>query len=375
MKQKTLLRILSVTLVIVIGSACAFAFVVSNRGITAMPASTYTLDPNCPEEVLSMRQSNNPEMSLAEIYKELKVIDVHNHGGPKAVVAIEEWKSFNIDRTFIFGNVSEPSAMGTDEQGFIAYKRLPQDVYPFFAGVNIKDESGVEYTKKQLERGFLGIGEIVAASTYSPVVSTVKWKGRHPLEKKLPDIYKLAALYDAPVLLHIDPPDGHPIRVLEKALMDYPDTKFIFGHANVENTPTAISELLKNHKNLYIDFFAGYTLEASEKGGYGIEDYVPVIEQYPDQFLFGTDSGYGMTYSKAATAIYETIHLLEPETACKVSYQNAEKLIENQQPTETQVRKIKELSALLKEKGDVKVNKREANELIFELEEKVSKLD
>ncbi|MBM6619206.1 amidohydrolase family protein [Bacillus suaedaesalsae] len=373
MKNKKIVIILFITIMFV--SIGAFTYGLNNGGLIAIPAPTYTVDTNCIEEVNSMRLVDASDMSLKNRYKDLKVVDVHNHGGPSAVVSVDEWKSFNIDETFVFGNVSEPSAIGTDEQSFLAYKRLPQDILPFFAGVNITDESGVEYTKQQLERGFLGIGELAAASTYSPVLSSVKWKGRHPLDKRLPQIYELAAEYGAPVLLHIDPPDGHPIRVLEKALNDYPNTAFIFGHANVENTPKAIGELLKKHKNLYIDFFAGYTLQASEKGSYGIEDYIPVIEQYPDQFLFGTDGGYGMTYSKAATAIYETIHLLEPETACKMSYQNAEKLIENQQPTETQINKIQELSVLVKEKGEVQVNKREANELIFELEEKAVKLE
>ncbi|KAA0544633.1 amidohydrolase family protein [Bacillus sp. BGMRC 2118] len=375
MNKKKSTLILSITLVIMIGIVGVYTSVTSNKGLTVIPVSTYSEDVNCKEDVIAMRQQTNKETTLIEMYKDLKVIDVHNHGGPSAVVSVEEWKSYHIDQTFIFGNVSEPSAMGTDEQSFISYKRLPRDVLPFFAGININDESGIVYTKNQLERGYLGIGELAAASTHSPVLSSVKWKGIHPLDKKLPQVYELAAEYGAPVLLHIDPPDGHPIRVLEQALTDYPNTAFIFGHANVENTPKAIEELLKKHKNLYIDFFAGYTLQASKKGGYNLEDFVPVIEKYPNQFIFGTDGGYGMTYSQATEAIYETIHLLEPETACKVSNQNAEKIIETQQATQTQINKIKELSTKLKRKGQVEVNKREANELIFELEEKVAKLE
>jgi hypothetical protein len=68
-------------------------------------------------------------------------------------------------------------------------------------------------------------------------------------------------------------------------------------------------------------------------------------------------------------ALYEVIDLLSPETALRVSHQNYERLIELQPPTDTQIQTIKTLSAQARKYGTYKLNKRMANELIFELNE------
>ncbi|MBE1442628.1 hypothetical protein [Paenibacillus sp. OAS669] len=92
------------------------------------------------------------------------------------------------------------------------------------------------------------------------------------------------------------------------------------------------------------------------------------MEQYPDRFMLSTDSGYGLTTEQAANALYETIDLLSAETALKVAYQNYERLIEQQPPTDTQIQRIKELSSKLGKTEKYRLNKRLANELIFKLE-------
>jgi len=82
--------------------------------------------------------------------------------------------------------------------------------------------------------------------------------------------------------------------------------------------------------------------------------------------MLSTDSGFGLTAEQAASALYETIDLLTPETAQRVAYQNYERLIELQPPTESQIKKIKELAATSGKKETYRLNKRMANELIFE---------
>ncbi|HEY2495126.1 MAG TPA: hypothetical protein VGI33_19735 [Paenibacillus sp.] len=76
---------------------------------------------------------------------------------------------------------------------------------------------------------------------------------------------------------------------------------------------------------------------------------------------------------QAADALYETIDLLSAETALKVAYLNYERMIELQPPTDTQIAKIKDLASNLGETQTYRLNKRMANELIFELEQKVKK--
>jgi hypothetical protein len=223
--------------------------------------------------------------------------------------------------------------------------------------------------QENLEKGFFGIGEIVGASTYSPETSKLEWKARNPNSGILPEIYKLSAQYHAPVLLHIDPPNGEPVQKLEQALDENPQAILIFGHANAYNPPENIERLVSRHPNLYIDFFAGFTALNPESTN-SLADFVPLIEKYPGQFLVSTDSGYAVGEGKAIGAMYALLDLLTPEAACQVSHQNFEAIIESQPATKTQMAKILELSLEQGLKGIRQLNKRKANELIFELQKK-----
>ncbi|WP_156043376.1 hypothetical protein [Paenibacillus sp. UNC451MF] len=104
--------------------------------------------------------------------------------------------------------------------------KYPDKFYPFFSGFPMYDEEAIAIVKAKLEKGYYGIGESVAASTYSPLTSQLQWKSLHPMDGNLPAIYELCATYKVPILLHIDPPFGEPITKLEDALRTYPDTIF-----------------------------------------------------------------------------------------------------------------------------------------------------
>ncbi|WP_410770302.1 amidohydrolase family protein [Fontibacillus sp. BL9] len=313
-----------------------------------------------------LRKNKDPNKELHEVYRDLTVIDIHNHDAPNPV-AIENWRKVGIDRIVLFGSISEPSAKYTDQLAWEEYQKSPGNVYPSFAGFPIYEEEGVEIVRNNLEKGYLNIGEVAAASTFSESVSRLPWKAEHPNDGNFPKIYDLAAKYQVPILLHIDPPNGKPVAKLEEALDAHPEAILIFGHANAHNTPENIEPLLSKHPNLYIDFFAGFTAYSPSSIN-KLEDYVPLMEKYPDRFMLSTDSGFGLSRDQAANGIYEMIDLLSPETALKVAYQNYEGLIERQPPTETQIETIKKLSAEAGKFKTYELNKRMANELIFELE-------
>lgn len=316
-------------------------------------------------ESLRKNQNKDSNKELYEIYQDLTVIDIHNHDAPNPG-AIGKWGQYGIDRLVLFGSISEPSAQYMDKLAWDQYRQATANVYPSFAGFPIYEEEGVSIVKQNLEQGYLNIGEVAAASTYSQTVSRVAWKAEHPNDGNFPKIYDLAAHYHVPILLHIDPPNGEPIAHLEEALDQHPDTAIIFGHANAYNPPENIEPLLDKHPNLYIDFFAGFTAYNPESTN-KLEDFVPLMEKYPDRFMLSTDAGFGLTTEQAAKALYETIDLLSAETALKVAYQNYEGLIERQPPTETQIQTIKTLSAKAGRFETYRLNKRMANELIFEL--------
>lgn len=310
------------------------------------------------------------EEPLWETYRELNVVDAHSHDSPRYKRAKLSWDRYGIDRTVLFGNISEPSAIATDRFTWDVYRKNADRVIPFFAGFDMHEEQGLETVKENLELGFLGIGETVAASTHSPVTSRLEWKANHPMDGNLPAIYELCAEYGVPILLHIDPPTGAPIVRLAEALKKYPDTNFIFAHGNVFNSPDNLERLLSKYDNLYIDFYAGFS-EHNPASAYETKDFVDLIEAYPDQFLLGTDSGYGIGgYKLAAEAIYELLDLLKPETREKVASGNFERLLNEQRPTETQRKRLEEAAKTAGVKVDIdSLSKHEANVKWFELTE------
>ncbi len=356
---------------------------VMNRGkeVTIVSDTDYQQDTGVAKSVAEMRnkQGNEP---LHEVYKDLPVIDVHSHSVhdlhrsetrdmSHVTTGKDVWGKYGIDKTVLFGDVSAPSAVRTDRLSWRYYQEYPDLIYPSFSGFPLeRGEGGVERVKENLEQGYLAVGEIYAASIYSPS-SDVLWKGKHPYWGVLPDIYQLSASYRAPILLHIDPPEGTNINYLKTALRKHPETIFIFAHANVFNSPENLDPLLAEFDNLFIDFFAGFTAYNSNSS-HQLEEFVPLIEKYPDQFFLGSDSGVEIGIDKAYRAMYELIDQLTPHTAVKVAYQNYERLIEEQPPTETQKQTIKELARELSLEGKTfRLNKRKANELIFSLQDQL----
>jgi len=257
--------------------------------VIVMPLTEYTPKQGGLELIQNIRKNKDPGKELHEIYHDLTIIDIHNHDADN-LEAVNKWGKFGIDRIVLFGAISEPIAQITDHLAWTQYQKEPSHIYPSFAGVPIYEEEGLSIVREKLEQGYLNIGEIAAASTHSPVVSKVKWKAEHPNDGNLPQIYDLAAKYRTPVLLHIDPPNGAPIMHLEEALEQHPDTIIIFGHANAYNSPINIETLLAKHPNLYIDFFAGFTAFNNESAN-ELQDFIPLMEQYPDKFMLSTDSG------------------------------------------------------------------------------------
>lgn len=252
---------------------------------------------------------------VAEPYKDLLVIDIHNHdaAGYHYQNSIDFWNTYSIDRIVLFGDISEPSAKETDEIAFEVYAHNKDRFYPFIAGIDIHDEGCLDYIRTRFEAGVFGIGEIVAASTYSPITSNLPWKGMHPLDGYFPEIYALCAEYNKPILLHIDPPSGQPIDKLLEAAELYPQTKFIFAHANAYNSAHNIEEVIKDHDNIYVDFFAGFTAY-NEESSWELEDYLDLIMTYPDRFMVSSDGGYTIGYDNAYSAIYELFNLIVDET-------------------------------------------------------------
>lgn len=341
-----------------------------------------TQSPQSPQITQSAQSTKSPsytngkdeetDKSLEELVKEygdLKLTDIHNHDASNSqyLRMMDTWEKDAVSRIVLFGDISEPSAIQTDAIGFKAFEEHPEFFIPFFAGFDLHDEKCLDVVKKNLEEGYFGVGEIAAASSFSPMVAHLKWKGLNPMDGYLPQIYEICAQYKVPILLHIDPPSGEPIVKLEEALDAYPDTIFIFGHINAYNSPENIKQLMEKHENLYADFMAGFTY-FNKDSAYKLEDFIPVIKQFPDRFFLSTDSGYGLPSENAAIeAMYQLIDKLkDPSLAQKLSYENFNTIIQAEPATKTQIEAIKKLKK--EEYGDTdfsKLTKLEAGKILY----------
>lgn len=266
---------------------------------------------------------------LVAKWKHLGWIDAHYHGsvmfaapGREAVVR----KTYGVESTVLFGEVSESFAIVHDDFSLKTSGEHPGEYYPFFSGIDLHDPKGVDAARERFEQGFYGMGEIAAASTYSPAVSNKEWKAADPMDGILPDLYALCAEMKAPILLHIDPPSGYPISKLEEALTAYPDTTFLFGHGNAYNSASGLRPLLERYPNLIVDVFAGFELYNPDGRG-SFDEFVPLIEQYPDRFVVSTDSGYDIGYEKALEGAYRLFEAIgDEETNRKIARDNLAKL-------------------------------------------------
>ena len=348
------LTLVMISLIILLAGGLYFFYELNNQNPTEDKEPT-ALVATSPTEVVDPPLLSESRLSmLVEKYSNLGLTDVHNHDANGSYLGmLKIWERTAVKRVVLFGSVSEPAAIFTDAVAWAAYKTNPELFVPFFSGFDLHNKSSLDVVKSNLEKGYMGLGEIVAASTQSPIVSKVRWKAKDPMDGYLPQIYELCAEYKAPILLHIDPPSGSPIQKLEEALTTYPDTTFIFGHINAFNSPKAVEALMKEHPNLYADFFAGFT-ELSAGSAYTLEDFIPLIRQFPDRFLLSTDSGYGLESEEAAIeSMYSLIDLLEdPVLARKVAHDNFAALIEAVPATKTQLEAI----AVLENESGRKLN-------------------
>ena len=282
-------------------------------------------------------------LRLAGKYSDYKMTDIHNHDSGHYRRMISKWKRWDFSRVVLFGSISSPEAVASDREAWEAYLQNPDIIIPYFSGFDLHDESCLEAVRDNFELGYFGIGETVAASTYSRYTANLEWKAEHPMDGYLPEIYELCAEYHAPILLHIDPPYGKPVEMLEEALDTYPDTIFIFAHINAYTSPEFAAGLMRRHDNLYIDFFAGFTLHNPESQ-YTLEDFVPVAREFPDRFMLSTDSGADIkSEAAAAEAMYLFIDLLaDGELARKVAFGNYDAILQAQPATGSQLERLAE---------------------------------
>lgn len=267
---------------------------------------------------------------LIERYAPLGLTDVHNHGASRGVGTAlwTLWDEFALRRVVLFGSVASPRAVADDERTWRAFQERPDLVVPFFSGFDPREGSAVDVVRARLDQGFAGVGEVAGASRFSEALAQTPWKTQHPLDGFLPEIYDVCAEYAAPVLLHVDPLSGPTLARFEEALDAHPRTTFIVAHVNAYTPPSTAAALLADHPNLYADFFAGFT-EHSEASEHALEDFVEVAREFPDRWLLGSDSGYGLDdEGLALESMYRFLHLLGDDAVARgIAFGNFDRIL------------------------------------------------
>ena len=217
---------------------------------------------------------------------------------------------------------------------------LPQEqkrrFHPYICGFNPTDRNAVDHVKRMLELypGFWeGIGEILLR--HDDLTALMEGEQARADHIALDPVYDLACEQDFPVLLHTDigsAGNTDPIYLpeLENALKKHPKTRFIWAHAGIGrriNIPALVKvcdRLLSTYDNLWIDLTSHLYEEYLVVDGRLSQDWVNLVEKYPDRFMIGSDvvGHFDTGYEDHITRNYILLDALKGETVEKVAKKN-----------------------------------------------------
>ncbi|WP_019396928.1 amidohydrolase family protein [Pseudomonas aeruginosa] len=192
-----------------------------------------------------------------------------------------------------------------------AYKQLPPEqkkrFHPFISGFNPNDMNADAQIRRLLELDpglWQGIGEVFTRHDY--LTALIYGKAPRANSKAMAKVYRVAAEFDLPVLLHSNitsKRERYPLYLeeFEEALRSNPDVRFIWAHAGTSMEiyrtqgkmsfllPT-LEQLLESYPNLYIDM--SWTVlhpYLVDEQGRADADWVDLVARYPDRFMVGSD--------------------------------------------------------------------------------------
>lgn len=244
----------------------------------------------------------------------------------------------------------------TDDRLIQQYLQLPpaqqKRLHPFFTGFNPTDlgaAAEIEMVLKAQPKTWQGIGEIfIRHDDLSAITEGEQPRTDH---KALIKVYKLAARYDLPVMIHSNltskkNDDWLYLDELKNALESSPDTRFILAHAGTSGTlhrwqthedlHVLLAQLLREHDNLWIDLswsvLDPYIVESNspepalefEDTVKGInKDWIDLLNKFPDRFTIGSDVvGRYKSQGKFLRQFDRLLKQLKPATAQAIAVDN-----------------------------------------------------
>ncbi len=191
-----------------------------------------------------------------------------------------------------------------------AYEEYPDIIVPMLAGFDPADPDAVSYVEEQLKTGvWKGIGELDLRNSVKKTTTPMN-------DPTMMEIYKLAATYDVPVMVHYDfcyetDCDSGQAEY-EQALEENPDTIFIHAHG-------CLDDLMEKYDNLYCES----AQFASNKVNTAFLDRVMIGSdvQHPDLNVQKT-----YAYEAFAAQVREHLETLTAQDAENIAHGTAEEL-------------------------------------------------
>jgi predicted TIM-barrel fold metal-dependent hydrolase len=272
-------------------------------------------------------------------------IDAHIHLAPDAChegrcgadLIVHSMDEAGIEKAVLFSIAEGPS-----EDVLDAWRRYPDRIVPLRGrdGLDINDPATLELYRRDLGTGlFYGVGEIRTRHGWYGVDDP----SDHPV---MLGLWQLAAEFGLPALVHMGTlPPGSPdqtdipvewLEEFERALDQCPSTTFIWAHAGPARADV-VREMLDRHPNLYADLSARNPLFFEIRGRevptevliHGSE-WIQLLEDQSDRFMFGTDSYSAESYDGIPTLLtyvrYEVFSQLSEDAVEAIAHGNAERL-------------------------------------------------
>ncbi|MBQ7516311.1 MAG: amidohydrolase family protein [Schwartzia sp.] len=219
--------------------------------------------------------------------------------------------------------------------------------YPFCCGFNGNDRFAADHVEQVLRlypKFWQGIGEIM--SRHDDLTALTYGEAPHMDSPGFQGIYDLAATRGLPVLVHHNVTAQNTERILyldelKRALAYNRNCNIIWAHVGIsrrveiKGLTTIADDLLRENKNLWVDIswvvYDYYFLDhfpTNYYDGNNLDDWVTLIERYPDRFLIGTDKvGHWETYPAEVVKYYTLLDKLRPATVDMICQENALSLI------------------------------------------------
>ena len=186
----------------------------------------------------------------------------------------------------------------------------------------------------QLQAGeFRGIGEIHVNNQASNIPGSPQYL--YPADSPLlQELFSLAGAHGVPLSIHMDA-EPASVAEMERLLSSNRSANLLWAHTGHYAEPDLIRRLLEQHPNLYCELSYRISLSVSrtatpmDTNGVLAQDWLELLEAFPDRFVIGTDLSFAAPASYAAMiAAWRGVLLqLSPATAAALAHLNAERLI------------------------------------------------